>query len=163
MPGPGNDNTAPFRGYNFLVNTRATRLFADYSSAHSTAGNRACHSVGIPLIVFSIVLGLTRVPVGGRWTLAEPVIVLAAVAAAAIDAPAAALFFVFLSASDLLSRAIASWTSSGFAVSSAAVLFGAGWVFQLVGHAVYEKNRPAFFRNLAHLLIGPLWIARKRI
>lgn len=146
------------------MNARATRLFADYSSAHSTAGNRACHGVGIPLIVFSIVLGLTRLPMaGGRWTLAEPVIVLASLAAAAIDAPAAALFFVFLSASDLLARAIASRTSPGFAVSSAAVLFAAGWVFQLVGHAVYEKNRPAFLRNLAHLLIGPLWIARKLI
>ena len=37
-------------------------------------------------------------------------------------------------------------------------LFVAGWIFQFIGHGVYEKRQPAFFRNLVHLLIGPLWI-----
>jgi uncharacterized membrane protein YGL010W len=143
------------------VSARATRLFSDYASAHSTAGNRACHGVGIPLIVFSIVLALTRVPIEPPWSAAEAAIAAATLAALAIDAAAAMLFFVFLAGSDLVSRAIPSWTSPRFAVSLAAGLFVVGWIFQLVGHAVYEKNRPAFFRNLAHLLIGPLWIARK--
>jgi uncharacterized membrane protein YGL010W len=26
---------------------------------------------------------------------------------------------------------------------------------------VYEKKSPAFFRNVAHLLVGPLWILAK--
>ncbi len=146
------------------MNARATRLFSDYAAAHSTAGNRACHAVGIPLIVFSLVLALTRVPiVSGPWSAAEPVIVLATLAAVAIDAGAAAAFFVYLAASDLVSRAIPAWTSPAFAIGLAAGLFLGGWAFQLVGHAVYEKNRPAFLRNLAHLLIGPLWIARKLV
>jgi uncharacterized membrane protein YGL010W len=29
-------------------------------------------------------------------------------------------------------------------------------IFRAIGHAVYEKNRPAFFKNLLHLLVGPL-------
>jgi uncharacterized membrane protein YGL010W len=37
--------------------------------------------------------------------------------------------------------------------------FGIGWAFQFYGHAVYEKNRPAFAKNIAHLLVGPAWIA----
>ena len=45
--------------------------------------------------------------------------------------------------------------------SSALALFVVGWIFQFVGHYVYEKRSPAFFRNLAHLLVGPLWILAK--
>ena len=38
------------------------------------------------------------------------------------------------------------------------VLFVLGWIFQFIGHSVYEHKQPAFFRNFAHLLVGPLWI-----
>ena len=33
-----------------------------------------------------------------------------------------------------------------------------GWIFQAIGHAVYEKNSPAFFRNVVHLLVGPAFL-----
>ena len=42
-------------------------------------------------------------------------------------------------------------------------LFVVGWIFQFIGHYVYEKRSPAFFRNLAHLLVGPLWIVAKAV
>jgi uncharacterized membrane protein YGL010W len=42
-------------------------------------------------------------------------------------------------------------------------LFVLGWVFQFVGHYVYEKKSPAFARNLVHLLVGPLWIAARAV
>jgi uncharacterized membrane protein YGL010W len=38
------------------------------------------------------------------------------------------------------------------------MLFILGWIFQFVGHAVYEKRQPAFLKNALHLLVGPLWI-----
>ena len=37
-------------------------------------------------------------------------------------------------------------------------LFVVGWIFQFLGHSVYEKKSPAFLRNALHLLVGPLWI-----
>jgi len=37
-------------------------------------------------------------------------------------------------------------------------LFILGWIFQFIGHKVYEHKNPAFFQNFVHLLIGPLWI-----
>lgn len=37
------------------------------------------------------------------------------------------------------------------------VLGGAGWTLQLLGHAI-EGRRPAFFRDLRQLLIGPLFL-----
>ena len=39
-----------------------------------------------------------------------------------------------------------------------AALFVLGWIFQFIGHKVYEHKNPAFVRNFVHLLIGPLWI-----
>jgi len=37
-------------------------------------------------------------------------------------------------------------------------IFLGGWVFQFIGHGVYEKHSPAFLDNLAHLLVGPMWV-----
>ena len=31
----------------------------------------------------------------------------------------------------------------------------------LRSHYVYEKKSPAFYKNLVHLLVGPLWIVAK--
>ncbi|HSG66935.1 MAG TPA: Mpo1-like protein, partial [Gammaproteobacteria bacterium] len=42
------------------------------------------------------------------------------------------------------------WTTS-------LALFGVGWAGQLVGHWL-EGSRPAFFRDLQFLMIGPLWL-----
>jgi uncharacterized membrane protein YGL010W len=40
----------------------------------------------------------------------------------------------------------------------ALILFVAGWIFQAIGHAVFEKNSPAFLKNLVHLMIGPIFL-----
>jgi uncharacterized membrane protein YGL010W len=42
-------------------------------------------------------------------------------------------------------------------------IFVLGWIFQGIGHYRYEKKSPAFFKNLEHLLIGPLWIFARMI
>ena len=47
-----------------------------------------------------------------------------------------------------------------FSWRSALALFIGGWVFQFVGHAI-EGNRPAFFGNPIHLLVGPWWAVRR--
>jgi uncharacterized membrane protein YGL010W len=44
----------------------------------------------------------------------------------------------------------------------ALALFVGGWVLQFVGHFI-EGNQPAFFRNPVHLLVGPLWLARRAL
>lgn len=39
-------------------------------------------------------------------------------------------------------------------------LFVVGWIFQFIGHKI-EGNKPAFFRNLIFLLVGPCWMLIK--
>ncbi len=38
-----------------------------------------------------------------------------------------------------------------------------GWVIQYYGHIKYEKNSPAFYQSVSHMLIAPLWIFSKLI
>jgi uncharacterized membrane protein YGL010W len=143
------------------VSPRAERLFSDYAEAHRTAGNGACHAVGIPMIVASVILALVTVRLGPVVRVAEPVIVLFAALEMSIDPPLGLMFLAFVVACDLAFRGVVGVIGAGPALVAAAALFAVGWIFQLVGHSVYEKNRPAFVRNLRHLLVGPLWIARK--
>jgi uncharacterized membrane protein YGL010W len=41
----------------------------------------------------------------------------------------------------------------------AAGLFVGGWALQLIGHGVFEKNKPAFLSDPYYLLVGPVWVA----
>jgi uncharacterized membrane protein YGL010W len=43
---------------------------AQYATSHQHPVNRFCHTLGIPLIVFSIVIGAVGVFVSGLWTTA---------------------------------------------------------------------------------------------
>ena len=145
------------------MSPRTARLFDDYAQAHRTRGNRACHSVGIPLIVLSIVVALAAIPLGIGWTAAEPVVAVVSAVEIAVDPLPGAVFLLFCAGSDLAGRSLTSSLGARGALVAAAALFVVGWAFQLVGHAVFEKNRPAFARNLRHLLVGPLWISREAI
>ncbi len=57
---------------------------------------------------------------------------------------------------------VASLLLSPFYFHWALTLFFFGWCLQLTGH-IYEGNKPAFFSNPMHLLIGPYWWMRKAI
>lgn len=133
--------------------------FADYASFHGTAGNKACHYVGIPLIVLALLALLARVPlfaVGGfTVTLAEVALVVVTAYYLTLDAVLAAIMLAASVGLLLLGRPMPVWV--------AAALFVLGWIFQFIGHYVYEKRSPAFYRNLAHLLVGPLWIVAKAV
>ena len=129
------------------------RLWHDYAEHHRTEGNKHSHMIGIPLIIIGV-LGLCARPlfqVGG-WTV-ELAVLLIAVAGAVYIALDARLG-VAMVAVDVLLYLVAR--QLGWKISLA--LFALGWVFQFIGRGVYEKRRPAFYKNLAHLLVGPLWV-----
>jgi len=133
--------------------------FADYAAFHGTPGNKACHYVGIPLIVLAVLALLARVPllaIGGYdVTLAEVALVLVTAYYLTLDAVLAAIMFAASVGLLFLGRPLPVWVS--------VALFVVGWIFQFIGHYVYEKRSPAFYRNLVHLLVGPLWIVAKAV
>ena len=133
--------------------------FSDYAAFHGTPGNRACHYVGIPLIVLSLYSLLSAVPLftvaGFTVTLAELLLVGGTVYYLTLDVVLAVLMLAISIVSIVVGRRI----PMGVAIA----MFVVGWIFQFIGHYVYEKRSPAFFRNLAHLLVGPLWIVAKAV
>ncbi len=135
---------------------RVDALLGDYASSHRTRGNLVCHAVGITLIVFGVFSLLGQVPVAGRWSVSEALIGLAFVAYAVLDLPLALGVLGFASILDLAARAVGDGRVGACA-------FVVGWIFQAVGHAVYEKNKPAFFRNLVHLLVGPAFLVAEAL
>jgi uncharacterized membrane protein YGL010W len=136
---------------------RVDALLADYGSYHRTRGNLACHSIGIPLIVFGVLgfLLSIRLPLGAvETTVAEAAIAAAVVYYAFLDPLLALGILVPLALLDLAARAVGDWRI-------AAAAFVIGWIFQGVGHARYEKKSPAFMRNVVHLLVGPLFLVNE--
>ena len=120
-------------------------LFADYASHHQTKGNKWFHRVGIPLIMLSLIGMLARVPIA-----ALALIVASEIVYAILDWRLAAIMLVISAAFYFIGAAIPFWIN--------VALFVIGWIFQFVGHSVYEKRSPAFLTNALHLLVGPLWI-----
>jgi uncharacterized membrane protein YGL010W len=129
---------------------RVDALLADYGSHHRARGNFVCHAFGITLIVFGIASVLTG-PRVGPLTVAEIAMAALVLYYATLDVRLALGMTAAFGLIDVAARAIGDWR-----VGLAS--FFVGWIFQAVGHAVYEKNRPAFFKNLLHLLVGPLFL-----
>jgi uncharacterized membrane protein YGL010W len=132
------------------------RYFKDYGSYHRTHGNELCHYIGIPMILVALLGLLGRLAFGPAISdelRLDGGTVLWAIATffyLKLDWRIGAPFSLVTAGAYFLGRALpvpVDW-----------VLFVVGWVFQLVGHSKYEKNRPAFFKNGEHLLIGPIWI-----
>ena len=131
--------------------------FDDYAAHHGTPGNKLCHSVGIPLIVLSTFAILSKLPLfaalGFTVTAAEVVLLAVTAYYFTLDRPLALMMAAASVLMIALGRVLGLWP--------ALALFAFGWILQFVGHYVYEKRSPAFFRNLTHLLVGPLWILAK--
>lgn len=123
-------------------------VFSVYGSYHRDRRNRACHAVGIPLIVLGL-LGLFAQIHVGPFTLAMVVAIAILVFYATIDIAGAAI-----SAGVFAILYLAAFRLPWSLDVAAFVL---GWVFQLVGHR-YEGNKPKFLENLVYLLIGPLYM-----
>jgi uncharacterized membrane protein YGL010W len=131
--------------------------FAEYAQFHRTAGNKACHYVGIPLILLSLLSLLSSLGLAhwGSFTLtaAEVVVLSASVYYATLDVRLAVVMLAATLFLDGAGRFVPWPVALG--------LFALGWVLQFVGHYRYEKQSPAFYRNLVHLLVGPLWIVAR--
>jgi uncharacterized membrane protein YGL010W len=129
-------------------------LFADYASFHRTPGNKAFHRIGIPLIVLSAIGMLTHVTLFDAGTLRLD-------AAMLLIAASSAWYFVveWRLALAMMAVSIAFYfIGAAIPLGINVALFVLGWIFQFIGHSVYEHKKPAFMRNFVHLLVGPLWI-----
>lgn len=134
----------------------------EYARDHQNPVNKTMHRICVPLIVVSLI-GLLwslptpeaflRISVALNWGTA---FLLAAVVYYFVMSiplalgmlPFVLLVVVIVNWMDGLPGPLWLWSGAGFVVA---------WIGQFYGHAV-EGRRPAFFRDLQFLMIGPLWL-----
>lgn len=138
----------------------AAEQLAFYEAYHKNPINKLTHFVGIPLIMYAVLLAFSwiQVPVG-EFTLTGGMVLAAVVLAyyALLDATLALGMLVAVAPLLYLAHvsALLPWGPAAGLFLGAFIL---GWILQLIGHSVFEKRRPAFTQNLFQLIIGPLFL-----
>lgn len=136
------------------------RQLRTYSGYHRDRRNRATHFVGIPAIVFSLLLALAlwRVSLGnlalsGAWIVG----ILAVAGWIALDRRIG----LAMGAATLVMVLAADWLAAHLGRGTTWALFGilflGGWALQFLGHT-FEGRRPAFTDNLFQAFVGPMFI-----
>ena len=148
-----------------MSNDLFSRQLANYASVHRDGRNKATHFVGIPIIVFSLllILSLWRFEIGGReWTGSLAVGIVAALGWIALDFGIGLIMAAILVptwyAAEALCGALgmqSTWVAFG-------VLFVGGWVLQFLGHH-YEGKRPALVDNIFQGFIGPMFLVAETL
>jgi uncharacterized membrane protein YGL010W len=133
---------------------------AQYAAYHRDPRNIATHFVGVPMIMFSVVVLLSRPVLFHAGGLPVTAALLAAVASGAyylrLHVGTGLLMVLLLAAMLWFARKIAA-LETGAWLGWGVGLFVIGWIIQAVGH-VYEGRKPAFLDDLMGLVIGPLFV-----
>lgn len=143
-----------------MANAFFRRQLASYAAVHLDQRNKITHFVGIPLIVFSLLLILTRWPValGPDVSAALIVAVIAVLGWLALDIGIGLALAVVMLPTWYAARALADALATATSIWTAfAVLFIGGWILQFVGHH-YEGKRPALLDNLFQAFIAPMFL-----
>lgn len=134
----------------------------EYGESHRTMTNKSIHWLCVPLIMLSIIGLLWSIPVPAAWAAPSPFFnwamlflililiyyyALAWRLALGMTVVSIAMVFIAYGVSLSTSWPWLVWT----------IVFVLAWIGQFIGHKV-EGRRPAFFRDLQFLLIGPLWL-----
>jgi uncharacterized membrane protein YGL010W len=141
------------------------RQLASYAAVHRAWRNKATHFVGIPLIVFSLLLVLTlwRVPLGGREVSMALVIgVIAVLGWMALDLGIGLIMAAIMSPAWYAAEALAGALGTTSTVIAFGVLFVGGWILQFIGHH-YEGKRPALLDNIFQGFIGPMFLVAETL
>ncbi|MBL6615359.1 MAG: DUF962 domain-containing protein [Reyranella sp.] len=144
-----------------MANELFRSQLASYASVHRNWRNKATHFVGIPLIVFSLLLllSLWRFEVGDReWTLSLAAAIVAVLGWMALDLGIGIVMGLIMVVAWCAAHALAAALGSTQAVWIAFLaLFAAGWILQFLGHH-YEGKRPALVDNIFQGFIGPMFL-----
>ena len=141
------------------------RQLAGYAAVHRSPRNKATHFVGIPVIVFSLLLllALWRVePAGHEMSMALVIGALAVVAWIALDAGIGLIMAAIMVPAWYAAETLAGALGLSGSLTAFAVLFVAGWALQFLGHH-YEGKRPALMDNIFQGFIGPMFLVAEAL
>ncbi|HLY57006.1 MAG TPA: Mpo1-like protein [Stellaceae bacterium] len=138
--------------------TRLPELMASYGRYHRDPRNRATHFIGVPMIVFAVLVALAQTRGPGDWpglaiAIAAALVVYYVILDVGLGLALGLVYALMIAAAEPIARegADTAWIVFG-------VLFVLGWAFQLLGHRI-EGNRPALLDNLHQILVAPIFLA----
>ena len=142
------------------------RQLGFYARYHRDPRNCVTHYLGIPMLFLAAILPLqaSRVAVSSLQLPLAVVLVLPAVMGwMVLDLGVGAVLLLLLCPLFAAAEFIVDAGGPLTMWSAAAALFVVGWSFQFLGHAVFERRRPAFVDDLSQTLIGPMFIVAKML
>ncbi len=138
----------------------ATELLAQYAEYHRDRRNIVSHFIGVPMIVFGVLVLLARPTLPVFGVSLTPAWIAFAVAAAWYLTRGDVLLGVMTS----VAVAVLLKLSEPFAAGSVSVWLGwgagfffVGWIIQFVGHW-YEGKKPAFVDDVIGLVVAPMFV-----
>ena len=129
-----------------------------YAAYHRDPRNIATHFIGVPMIMFSVVVLLSRPILFDAGLPVTAALITALVVGSyylRLHRGTGILMALVLAAMLLAAHQIALLPTGAW-LGWGAGLFVTGWIIQAVGH-VYEGRKPAFMDDLVGLVIGPLF------
>lgn len=127
-----------------------------YAAYHRDQRNINTHFIGVPMIVFSVLLAFAQISIGpmhAGWLVA----LAAAIYYTMLDRPLGVGMAIYLFVSTAIASLVSAKTSAPLALTLAAIIFILGWALQFLGHR-YEGVKPAFVDDIIGLAIGPLFV-----
>jgi uncharacterized membrane protein YGL010W len=133
---------------------------AQYAAYHRDPRNIATHFLGVPMIMFAVVILLSRPTLFAVAGLpVSPALLVAVVTGLyylRLHAGTGLLMALVLAAMLWAARQIAALDTAAW-LGWGAGLFVVGWIIQAIGH-VFEGRKPAFLDDLMGLIVGPLFV-----
>lgn len=148
-----------------MSNAFFRRQLGRYAAVHRSGRNKATHFVGIPLIVFSLllVLALCRVPLASlEISMALAIGGLAALGWIALDLGIGLIMAALLLAAGYAAQGLAGALGPATTIIAFFCLFIGGWILQFIGH-IFEGRRPALVDNLFQGFIGPMFLVAETL
>lgn len=141
----------------------ADQWFSEYGECHHNSVNELIHWICIPAITLSLLGLLWSIPMPASWGTASRYL-----NAATLFVAAALVFYLRLSPALALGMLAFSCLFLGLIIGydrigwtsvwgMALAIFVVAWILQFVGHKL-EGKKPAFFKDVQFLLIGPIWL-----
>ncbi|EGA72156.1 putative PRS2 protein [Vibrio sinaloensis DSM 21326] len=140
-----------------------SQWLADYGESHQNPINQKIHKVAVPGIFLSVVgliwsippIALYGIILNWVWVVAVPVLIFYFKLSLSVFL----MMLGFILACISLIWSIELMQAPVFLVSL--VLFAVLWMLQFIGHKI-EGKKPSFLDDVMFLLIGPVWVFRKR-
>jgi uncharacterized membrane protein YGL010W len=136
-----------------------TEHLATYAASHRDPRNRMTHYVGVPVIVFAVMvlLGLVPLPLAGEGVTLAQALTVAVLAYYLLQDLALGLALTVVFGALLWAAGEVAALGTGGALAVFLAAFVGGWGLQLLGHR-YEGNRPALLTSLFQVIVSPVYL-----